>query len=436
MLVALCGVAGAEPTRRVEVITDPPGATIYLGDLDSGVACQPTPCKVNAPAGKKTSIIARMDGYSEAFGVIDLRHGDVRRVTLDPLTPTTATLVVEDPGFAGGDVRIDDVDKGKAPTRIPLAPEGHHVVVVANGKTLYDDFITPAPQEEFTIKPKPVGVGQAGEPATHNEDENPVDGSSEPPANVTKPVDLGGGSPEPRFSIGLAFEVGFRQFSYKNPNGLPPTENEGGQVLLGPAIQIWPARFFHARHLRGLSLYGKYGYGANARPVLQAPNNMPTGATTFWQNIEIDLLQRWNIGERAAVEIGGGYVRDQLEFNANLTSQLAGTPFVNYQGLRIGARGVLRFGALEPYLQVETRIPFTENDGSTGSIEPMFQKASVTGGGGALGLAMNFHYIQAKLEASIIVYSWSITNAPGATPSADGARDVIEGITAFIGGGF
>jgi hypothetical protein len=437
LLAALCGVASADSTRKVEVVTDPPGATIYLNDLDAGEACSPTPCSVQVPAGKKTAVIARKDGYAEEYGVIDLRKGNPKTLTLK-LTATTATLVADDVGLTGGTILVDDVDKGKAPAHVPIETAGHHVVVIVKGRTIVDDYIKVDPGEEFTIKPdkaepaplppKPVAVPKvealAGTGA--NTDEVLGTGSA---TTVEKPDDN-----HPReiwIAGGGIFAVGFRQFKYDHPMNLPPTENEGGQVLVGPSLQIWPMRLLGLSHLRGLSIYGKVGFGVNQKPVLQDPNATPTGASTYWGNIEVDLQQRWDIGDSGAIELGGGFVRDQLEYQAMSTStNLSDLPYADYKSLRLGVKGILRLGAVEPYLQIEGRIPLSE-----GMLATNFSKVDVTGAAGAVGLAATFGPVVAKLEAAAVYYSWSITSDPPGTgvPGAGGATDIIETFTFLLG---
>ncbi len=438
LLVALCGVATADSTRKVEVVTDPPGATIYLNDLDAGEACSPTPCSVQVPPGKKTAVIARKDGYAEEYGVIDLRKGSVKTVTLK-LTATTATLVADDPGLAGGTILVDDVDKGKAPAHVPIETAGHHVVVIVKGRTVYDDYIKVDPNEEFTIKPNkaepaplppksvatPKVEALAGPGASSGDDDTLGTGSA---AKVEKPDD--DHPHEMWIAGGGIFAVGFRQFKYDHPQNVAPTEDEGGQVLVGPSLQIWPMRLLGLSHLRGLSLYGKVGFGVNHKPVLQDPNAMPTGASTYWGNVEVDLQQRWDIGDSGAIELGGGFVRDQLEYTAMTTDELNAVPYVDYESLRLGVKGILRLGAVEPYLQIEGRIPLSE-----GMLATRFAKADVTGAAGAVGLSMTFGPVVAKLEAAAVYYSWSITSNPAGTgvPTADGATDIIETLTVMLG---
>jgi hypothetical protein len=435
LVLVLCAGTAAADTRKVEVTTDPPGATIYLGDLDSGTACEPTPCSVNAPAGKKTPVIARKDGYAVAFGVIDLRKSSVKTVSLE-LTPTAGTLVFDDPALAGGTISVDDVEKGKAPAHVQVEAAGHHVVVTVRGRAMFDDFVKVTAGEDYTVKPnksEPAPLPPKDTPTTTVATTDPdtdIVGNNDSNNKVTKSADTGQPR-QPSIVGGVVSEIGFRQFSYDHPQNLPPTEDEGGQILIGPTLQVWPMRLFGSEHLRGLSLYGKVGFGVNHEPVVQS--NMPTGASTFWGNIEVDLQQRWNLGDTVSIEIGGGFVRDQLQYSYNMMSQIADVPYADYKSLRLGVRTAFRFGPIEPFVQIEGRIPFSE-----GVLATRFASADVTGAGASGGIAGTFGPVVARLEASIVYYSWTLTNAAtgAGAETADGATDIIEGISLVLGVGY
>jgi PEGA domain-containing protein len=434
LVASWVGLAGAEPTRKVDIDSDPPGATVYLGDIDQGEACKPTPCSVEAPVGKKTPVILRKDGFSPEIGVIDMRKGRVKALKFT-LTSAEGTLVLDDPALAGGTITVDDVDKGKAPAHVQVETAGHHVVVTVKGHDLYDGFITINAGDEYTIKPNkappaPMPPKLVADPkvvaAVSGDDD--ARGSSEDTSKIGKHVDVS--SRDSSIAVSGVFQVGFRQFAYDNPKNLAPTEVEGGQVLVGPALELWPTRLLGIDHLHGLSLYGKVEFGANHREVLQDPDAMPTGALTFWGNIEIDLKQRWNIGDSAAIELGGGFVRDQLQYTGPSQMVLNQVPYADYRSLRLGVRGILRFGPIEPYAQIEGRIVL-----SAGDLATRFGGADVTGGAAVGGIAATFGPIIARLEGSIVYYGWSITNAnaTGSDPTADGASDVIEGVALWLG---
>ena len=53
------------PTRKVQVESDPPGATVYLNDPSEGELCK-TPCTIDAPIGE-TPIILQLENYEPLF---------------------------------------------------------------------------------------------------------------------------------------------------------------------------------------------------------------------------------------------------------------------------------------------------------------------------------------------------------------------------------
>ena len=424
-LASVARVASAEPTRKIHVDTEPVGATIYVGDVDAGVACTPSPCDVTVPAGKATPIIARKDGYQPEIATVDLRKKAVKSIKLE-LQVSGGELLFDDPGLAGGAIEIDDVDRGVAPQHIAAEALPHHVKVTVKGRVVFDDLVKLGLGEEHAIAPTaaPPATGLQGDAAIAAAGD-----AGEPSDKVTKQVAIDDGPRETWFTLGADFDVGFRQFKYDDAKNLPPTEDEGGQVLLGPVLQIWPMRLFGLHHLRGLSLYAKVGFGVNHKQVVQAPDNMPTGTETYWGNIEIDLLHRWNIGDTAAVEIGGGFVRDQLEYQTttDTSTALSIVPYADYRSLRLGARGILRLGAVEPFVQAEGRIVLSE-----GELASRFASADVTGAAGAAGVNALVGPLALRVQGSIVYYGWTLTNASGATVTAEGARDVVEVISMVV----
>ena len=55
LVVSAIGIAHARPKRKVQIETEPPGAAIYLGDVDKGPVCEATPCTIVAPVGTSTA---------------------------------------------------------------------------------------------------------------------------------------------------------------------------------------------------------------------------------------------------------------------------------------------------------------------------------------------------------------------------------------------
>ena len=111
LLVVGVGVPDAGGTRKVDIDSEPQGATVYLNDIDQGAVCDATPCTIDAPIGK-TPIIVRKDKFSPEIGELDVpRRGKVKPVKFT-LTSAVGTLVIDDSATKGATVKVDDVDKG------------------------------------------------------------------------------------------------------------------------------------------------------------------------------------------------------------------------------------------------------------------------------------------------------------------------------------
>ncbi len=424
LLVVWVGVADAGGTRKVDIDSDPQGATVYLNDIDQGAVCEATPCTIDAPIGK-TPIIVRKDKYSPEIGELDIpRRGKIKPVKFS-LTSAIGTLVIDDSAVKGASVKVDDVDKG-AVSRVDVEADAHHVVVTYKGKTLFDDIVNVELGEEVNIKPKAPVVGKV-DPVGGTGDG--ADGGGEGEDDGDKITKTAPATAHDVFIVaGGAFDVGFRQFRYDQPkNGLAATETEVGQAMLGPTAELWPAALLGASHLRGLSLFGKVEFGLNHQPVLDTMDK-PTGATTFWQNLEIDARHRWHVGDGGMVEANGGFVRDQMQFNAPSAMVLAKVPVVDYKAIRLGLRAGFTAGKLEPYASVEGRIVL-----NGGELQTRFDQASVTGGRVAVGASTTIGPIFARLEGSLLYYAWTFKETSATAPSANGARDLVEVVSVIVG---
>lgn len=430
LLVVSVGVADAGNTRKVDIDSDPQGAQVYIGDIDTGTACTATPCTIEAPLGNAVVIIVRKDGYNPEFKSIDVpRRGKIRTLKVT-LSSSIATLVFEDPALKGGTIKVDDVEKGTAPARLDVEATSHHVVVVLKGKEIAEEFVNLEQGDEQPIKAKIVAAQTTVAEPTNGEGDGNATTTKDP--DTTKVVTTTPGPARaPFITVGGVFEVGFREFYYDNPqNGLPTQEIEPGQIMLGGALELWPMELLGASHLRGLSLYGKAAFGVNSLKVVD-DMNMPLGPSTFWQDIEIDARHRWRIGEGGAIEIGAGFVIDDMEYNAmnkSLTDQL---PVVDYKSVRLGVRlGARAGGKVDVYGGLEGRIVL-----SGGTLASRFDKADITGGKAIAGLSTRLGPVFLKLEGSLLYYGWTFTTntVMAGKPTADGAKDIVEVVSVLVG---
>src|SRR6478735_3988138 len=106
-VAAVGGTAAAESTRKVQIDTEPPNATVYIGDEDNGPKCLKTPCQIDAPIGKPV-IIIRLDKYDPIVEALDVPKGKRPLSAHYKLRSAMGTIVVKQP--KGASVEIDGED--------------------------------------------------------------------------------------------------------------------------------------------------------------------------------------------------------------------------------------------------------------------------------------------------------------------------------------
>ncbi len=430
LLVAFSEAAEAGPTRKVEIVTDPPGATVYIDDPGNGAACDATPCTINAPLGTPT-IIIRLDKFEPIFEPLDVPKGKKALFAKWKLKGAIGTIVVDSP--RGATVQVDGVDKGKAPIRVEVSAEPHQIVVYQAGKKLYDEFLDVATGDEVEVKPNAPGPSVAdADDVDIRDDEDGGDeegggGGGSSGGGETGISGQADSAPRTDFlTAGVAMDIGFRSFTYDAAmTGNLRTETEGGQVILGPVVELFPMRLAGVSRLRGLSLFARAQFGVRGQ---QLTGGMLMGqVSTFWGSYELSLRHRWNFGG-VGVEASGGYVRDQMRFNATDGADIDLVPDAEYQSIRIGGKLAYNAGGFEPYVAAENRVVL---DG--GVVGTRFTDAKASGVRAALGAKLVAGPIVARAEASLVHYSWDFQYGPGDTYQADGATDSVKLISLLLG---
>jgi hypothetical protein len=413
------GTADAGSSRKVQIESDPPGATVYLNEKEAGPVCASTPCSIEAPPGEQTLIIELANHQSKFEIVVVPKRGRVPGIKVK-LEPAVGTIVVDGP--EGASVSVDDLDKGKAPARIEISEESHHVVVTLDGKTLFDEFVEVSTGNETTVTPKQVaGLGDGG--GSGDGDGGSGSGGGD---GITKPS--GPARKRDRFILAsAAVDIGFRQFSYsgvETPQKLRD-EKEGGQVLAGPLVELWPGELIGIDALRGVSLLARLQFGVNSQDV--TGNGIMDKTNTFWQSMEFSLRYRHRFAEKFTAEAGIGYVRDQFQFEGDADDVLL-VPDVDYQSVRLGIRGSVLMGAFEPYAQLENRVVT-----SGGKLASRFDQADASGYRLAAGINARKGALLARFEGSLTNYSWDLTSDPMSEMRASGASDSIQQIQIAVG---
>jgi hypothetical protein len=421
LVLAAMGTAYAGHTRKVQVESDPPGATVYLNDPSEGALCE-TPCSIDAPIGE-TPIILQREGYEPVFDNLDVpRRGKaiVKRFTL---VSAVGSIVVKG-APDGATVSVDEADKGTTPDKIQVESGSHHIVVTFKSKKLFDDFVRVETGSDTEIVATASSAGDLDPP-----DDSDGDGSGSDTAEEVHQE--APSTPRQRFiNAGIEADVGFRRFDWVNPRGnlgMNSGETEDGNVVAGPAIELWPAELLELNHLRGLSLFVRFEFGLNHQVLTTTDMTgatVPAGAQTTWSSLEASIRHRWVIADTVAIEASGGFVRDVYGFQVDNEMIHTTVPDTDYKSLRLGARLSLT-GTIAPYITAENRIVL-----SGGYFATQYMDAHASGLHGAAGMMIHAGALTAKIEGELTSYSWTFS---AQDPNADGATDKVFGFAALLG---
>lgn len=418
--------AHARPTRKVAVDSEPQGAAVYVDDVDTGVVCE-TPCEVNAPIGTVT-LIVRKDGYEPEITEVDVPKGKRPLQEKYKLKSAVATIKVDIP--KGASVRIDNEDKGKAPVDVSVSSgDAHHVVVVANGKTVADEIIEIATGDEYLVKPKLASTPAVADTTVATEEDDDGGGGGDDDGGVGSAGIVGKSDAKPReaFITGsLVFDVGFRSFSYTTPmtSDFASELSGGTQALMGPAVELWPGRLLGVGPLRGLSLFGRAEFSV----VPQTVEGPKLGAATSkWSSIEASIRQRFQFSS-IAVEISGGYVKDGFAFEASSMTDLEKMPITDYQSFRVGGRLGFVADNIEPFISAETRFVF-----AAGELATRYATSTASGLRGSAGIIIKLGRVTGRVEGTVMSYSWDLTPMTGGKWPATAASDSIKLISTSLG---
>jgi hypothetical protein len=446
LLAVAAGEARAQAKRDVQIESDPPGADVYLNSKDDGSLCK-TPCSIKAPIGEQIVIVELADHVSLIESIEVPRRGKpaTRRFKLQR---ALGTIVVKGP--EGARIRIGDADKGKAPAKLEVDAGPHTITLTLNNKQVLQDLVEVEAGQEVVVRGKDVaaagggggssdgGDGDGDDVVVNDAGEDGSGGSGgsggETGGSVTQKAPAPRSPDDKLFAVTGLIDIGFRSFTYQNAqvDDDPATvdelsdENEGGQVIAGPMVEVWPGTIAGVRALRGLAVMARMQFPINKQPV--TGGRLMGMTTTFWQSFEISARHRWTIRSKGTIEASFGFVRDEHRFNTS-PSNLNLVPDADYRSIKLGARGSLLVGSIEPYLALENRVVISGGD----VIEERFSRADASGLRGALGAGTQLGPLHARLEASFTRYSWTFKYDTTDTFKADGASDSITLISAAVG---
>ncbi|MCU1292049.1 MAG: ligand-gated channel protein, partial [Bryobacterales bacterium] len=118
----------------VELLTEPPGATVVV-DNNPSTTCK-APCAVTLHAGRHT-LATHIAGYTTAQRIFNVPETTSVFVAL--ARPTGALVVTSSPSAAT--ILVDNKDYGLTPATLHLPP-GQHRITLMNGSQRHDDVVT------------------------------------------------------------------------------------------------------------------------------------------------------------------------------------------------------------------------------------------------------------------------------------------------------
>jgi hypothetical protein len=403
-------VAEAAPKRPVRIETDPPGATVYVGDKESGAAGV-TPLDLRLPPGEHT-VILELIGHLPRFEVIQVTGGAAKKpqVVSFTLEPAVATIVVDGSDMpTSARVFVDGEERGALPARIEVEPGAHQVEVIAEGRRPFEAWVEVAGGAEETVE---VVLRGADAPAR-----------SEPAVEAAAPR-----SRPSLLAAGAGFELGWRRFRYQEPitSNAQPFDADGvGLIALW--IELHPQRALGgARLLWPLSLVASYRHGLPLETDLQGD----AVADANWRAADIGLRYRIDLGPWVAVDLDAGWARTQFSFTGEDGGEVAEVPDVDYQALRLGGRVLARPGDWSFWVGAENQIVL---DG--GRVEDRFRGAEVDGYGLRGGLQVDWlrGRIVTRAEATWNHYGWLFDPAADDEFQATGGSDDLYGLSLAVG---
>jgi hypothetical protein len=407
--------------EKVRIETEPAGATVYLGDKDSGAAGS-TPLDLQLPAGEQVVII-ELEGYVPRFETIAIedRTGDTDGTTQTfayALDPATGMLVIEaEEGAVMPDgllVTVDGLDQGTLPAKLEVEVGAHQVQITAPGRAPYEEWVEVAGGEDQVLTIAAASLG--AEVVTDKPDK---------PRKKTKRAGQRMGE------LRTGVEIGFRRFRYDSPrsaNARPYDANGTLHVVVDAELYPW-RRFVASRALDRLSITAGAGYS----PAIAAHADMGATVNAYWRSQHAGLRFHTQVIEALAIDVDAGWTHTLYTFLTPEGAPVLEAPDVDYHAIEIGARVIGRVDAFRFWLGGDNRLVL-----SAGELDNRFRGAKVDGVAARAGVAAWFlkDRLEARVEGRYAHYGWTFQPQAGDQFDADGGSDAIYGVTITVGGSY
>ncbi len=452
--------ARAEKTYPVVIESTPTGATVFLDRMD-GEPLGQTPYKGQLAPGTY-QLIVQLDRYDQHVQDVTIKKSKSVQKFKVPLkkSPEGELKVVAAKGRAdvkNAVVYIDGKEWGTLPDKIKVPAGPHQVEVKKEGYKTFEAWVEVGQGEVKTVKAELVadatagaapeagaagggggddGGGEEEEEAEEEEEEGGEevaaagdDGEEETEAEIED----GEEPPDPRrtipfFAVGAGFELGARQFRYKNPEegNLRPYD-AGGVPLVRASLEVTPLAFMKSVLATGWTLTASY---ARATPLDSTAELMGMDVTvpTTWTELDVGLgfRYRWNDSSWVGPQVGYGVHSFNFDFTADSSALMGTIPDVKYKFVWLGLDSRIGFGGrFSALASAGTRLVR-----ETGDIGSRFQKTDVVAFAINAGVAATItRSIEARLVGRFDQYNHEFTPKLDREIVAAGGTDRFFGVT-------
>ncbi len=458
VVLAWARPARAEKSYPVYIESTPTGATVYLDSKDSEPLGQ-TPYKGQLQPGSYM-LIVELDRYDQHVQDVTIKKSKAVQKFKVPLkkSPEGELKVVAAKGRAdvkNAVVFIDGKEWGTLPDRIKVPAGPHQVEVKKEGFKTFEAWIEVGQGEVKTVKAELVADPSAGasesrtaasdggggeEAAEEDAEEEEDEGGEEVAAageeeeeETEAEIEDGderaaAGRVVPFFAVGAGFELGGRQFRYKNPSlgNLRPYD-AGGVPLVRASLEVTPLAFMPSVLASGWTFSAAY---ARATPLDSTAELMGSDVTvpTKWTELDLGLGFRYRFGASSWVgpQIGYGVHSFNFDFTADSSALMGTIPDVKYKFVWLGVDSRIGFGGrFSALASGGTRLVR-----ETGDIGSRFAKTDVVAFAFNVGAAVAItRSIEARLMGRFDQYNHTFTAKVPPEIDADGGTDRYFGVT-------
>ncbi len=421
------GVAHAQATYPVTILSEPEGATLYFDVGDEGIV-ETTPYSGRLPAGTY-NVVVELAGHRDK--ILELKVGKKRRgekvmVKLEKYDPAYLRIEVQPPDLEGVVVRIDDEVRDISEDRFELAPGTHTIEVLHKDLGPFTKLI----ELEAGQKKKLIAILT----------KNPSSGTTETPdgdlpdALIDKPAPESAGSGFGDFFVGgIGLEIGGRRFRFENPINLRPY-TAGGQVLVRGYLEVSPWIHRDNKWLRQLGLVGNAAYAIPFQSA--APSAGGASADTTWFEYDLGVRAGYEFAESAVADVQLAYGAQRFSFDDGDGSALIGldaeVPGVDYTYVRLGAGVRARLGErFGGSAGASYHLVF-----NTGDVEDRLGSAQTHGISGVVGASTRFFdFLDVRVVGHLGMYLIQFQGAPlDPLRTATGGNDLFFGL--MVGAGY